>query len=65
MDNAQRGTVALRVTDALGRTIQSETLVKSAASLAHTVDLSRLAPGVYNLHLALPDGTVVTRLLKQ
>ena len=65
VDNAQRGPVALRVTDALGRTIQSETLVKSAAALAHTVDLSRLAPGVYNLHLALPDGTVVTRLLKQ
>ena len=65
VDNAQRGTVALRVTDALGRTIQSETLNKTAAALAHTVDLSRLAPGVYNLHLALPDGTVVTRLLKQ
>ena len=65
VDNAQRGALALRVTDALGRTVRSEQLTKSTAALQHAVDLSNLAPGVYNLHLALPDGTVVTRLLKQ
>ncbi len=65
VDNAQRGALALRVTDALGRTVRSEQLTKSAAALQYAVDLSNLAPGVYNLHLALPDGTVVTRLLKQ
>lgn len=65
IDNTQHGAVALRVTDALGRTVAAEQLTKGSATLQHTLDLSRLAPGVYNLHLALPNGTVVQKLLKQ
>jgi hypothetical protein len=65
VDNDQRGALALRVTDALGRTVASEQLTKGAAALSHSLDLSKLAPGVYQLHVALPNGTVVQRLLKQ
>jgi subtilisin-like proprotein convertase family protein len=65
VDNAQRGAVALRVTDALGRTVAAQQLSKGTAALSHPLDLSKLAPGVYQLHVALPDGTVVQRLLKQ
>ena len=65
IDNAQRGAVALSVTDALGRTVASAQLTKGSAALQHSLDLSKLAPGVYQLHIALPDGLVVQRLLKQ
>jgi subtilisin-like proprotein convertase family protein len=65
VDNAQRGAVALRVTDALGRTVAARQLSKGTAALSHPLDLGKLAPGVYQLHVALPDGTVVQRLLKQ
>ncbi|GGF20835.1 reprolysin-like metallopeptidase [Hymenobacter cavernae] len=65
LDNAQRGKIELRVTDALGRTVLQEKLTKSAASLLHPFDLGQLANGVYHLHLALPEGTTVLRLLKQ
>ncbi|WP_324671946.1 reprolysin-like metallopeptidase [Hymenobacter sp. GOD-10R] len=65
INNAQRGAVQLHVTDALGRTMLSQKLTKNGAALQHTIDLSQLANGVYQLHLALPDGSTVTRLLKQ
>jgi hypothetical protein len=65
IDNAQQGKVMLRVTDALGRTVAQEVLTKGAAHLQHQLDLSRLANGLYHLHLGLPTGTTVTRLLKQ
>jgi subtilisin-like proprotein convertase family protein len=65
VDNPQHGVVALHVTDALGRTVASEKLSKTSAALRHTLDLSKVAPGVYQLHIALPNGTVVQRLLKQ
>jgi subtilisin-like proprotein convertase family protein len=65
IDNAQHGAVALSVTDALGRTVAQASLTKGAAILQHSLDLSKLAPGVYQLHIALPNGTVVQRLLKQ
>lgn len=65
VDNAQRGAITLRVTDALGRTITSKTLTKGATPLQHTLDLSNLSTGVYNLHFDMPDGSTVTRLLKQ
>ncbi|UOQ76118.1 T9SS type A sorting domain-containing protein [Hymenobacter sp. 5516J-16] len=29
------------------------------------LDVSLLAPGVYTLHLDMPDGSAVVRLLKQ
>ena len=65
LDNAQRGKLELRVTDALGRTVLQETLTKSAASLLYQFDLGQLGNGVYHLHLGLPEGTTVLRLLKQ
>lgn len=65
INNAQRGAVQLHVTDALGRTMLTQKLTKNGAALQHTVDLSQLVNGVYQLHLALPDGSTVTRLLKQ
>jgi len=64
IDNSQRGAVALRVTDALGRTVAQEQLSKNATTLNHSLDLSKLATGVYQLHLTMPQGTVVQRLLK-
>ncbi|QJX47511.1 T9SS type A sorting domain-containing protein [Hymenobacter taeanensis] len=65
IDNAQRGPVTLRVTDALGRTVSAQTLTKGAASLRQVLDLSNLSNGVYSLHLDLPNGSTVVRLLKQ
>ncbi|MBX0292177.1 T9SS type A sorting domain-containing protein [Hymenobacter sp. HSC-4F20] len=65
VDNSQRGPVTLRVVDALGRSIATQTLTKSGAVFQHPLDLRTLAPGVYNLHLDMPDGSAVVRLLKQ
>ncbi|GAA4015612.1 zinc-dependent metalloprotease family protein [Hymenobacter fastidiosus] len=65
IDNGRRGNITLRVTDALGRTVAAETLVKGTTALQHQLDLSKLSPGMYQLHLDLPNGTAVTRLLKQ
>ncbi|WP_324671950.1 reprolysin-like metallopeptidase [Hymenobacter sp. GOD-10R] len=63
--NAQNGPIELRVTDALGRVVHQQTLTKSAFSLLYPLDLRPLANGVYHLHLALPAGPTVLRLLKQ
>ncbi|WP_157541527.1 reprolysin-like metallopeptidase [Hymenobacter aerophilus] len=63
--NDQRGPVTLRVTDAVGRLVQTRTLTKGAAELQTSLDLSPLSPGIYQLHLDLPKGTSVVRLLKQ
>ncbi|GAA3951034.1 zinc-dependent metalloprotease family protein [Hymenobacter algoricola] len=65
VDNGQRGNITLRVTDVLGRTVATETMVKGAAALQQQLDLSKLSSGVYQLHLDLPNGTAVTRLIKQ
>ena len=65
VSNGQHGAVALRVTDALGRTVRTAQLSKPGPTLTHALDLSALAPGVYQLHVALPNGTVVERLMKQ
>ncbi|MBD2715770.1 T9SS type A sorting domain-containing protein [Microvirga sp. STR05] len=65
VDNAQRGTVTLRVTDALGRTVSRTALSKAGAPLQHALDLSKLSSGVYQLHLDMPEGTAVVKLLKQ
>ncbi|MCB2408544.1 reprolysin-like metallopeptidase [Hymenobacter lucidus] len=64
VDNAQRGAITLRVTDAMGRTVATETLTKGAALLQHELDLSKLSTGVYQLHIDMPEGTAVQRLLK-
>ncbi|MCA8832562.1 reprolysin-like metallopeptidase [Hymenobacter pini] len=65
IDNAVRGTIMLRVTDALGRQVQTRQLTKGAAALQLPLDLSQLSPGVYNLHFDMPSGSTVVRLLKQ
>ncbi|MCC2547960.1 M12 family metallo-peptidase [Hymenobacter sp. BT175] len=65
VDNSQRGAITLRVTDALGRTVATETLNKTASPLQHRLDLSKLSKGVYQLHIDMPSGSAVTRLLKQ
>jgi len=65
VDNAQRGTITLRVTDALGRTVEQVALNKAGTPLQHALDLSKLSTGLYQLHLDMPDGTAVVKLLKQ
>jgi subtilisin-like proprotein convertase family protein len=65
IDNAQRGAITLRVTDALGRTVERAVLNKTNAPLQHSLDLSKLSTGVYQLHLDMPDGTAVVKLMKQ
>jgi subtilisin-like proprotein convertase family protein len=65
VDNGQRGSITLRVTDALGRTVSSNTLSKGSAPLQHVLDLSKLNSGLYQLHLDMPEGTAVMKLLKQ
>ncbi|GAB3287956.1 zinc-dependent metalloprotease family protein [Hymenobacter tenuis] len=63
--NAQRGPVALRVTDALGRQVAAQTLTKGTATLQYSLDLRHLSTGLYHLHLDLPEGAAVVQLLKQ
>ncbi|RSK35995.1 reprolysin-like metallopeptidase [Hymenobacter metallilatus] len=65
IDNAQRGSITLRVTDALGRQVQAQTLTKGAAALQLPLDLSALSTGVYTLHFDMPNGSTVVRLLKE
>ncbi|TGE25663.1 T9SS type A sorting domain-containing protein [Hymenobacter aquaticus] len=65
VDNAQRGTMTLRVTDAMGRTVAAHTLTKGAALLQYDLDLSKLSTGIYQLHIDMPEGTSVQRLMKQ
>ena len=64
VDNGQAGAIPLRVTDALGRTVVTRTLTKTAALLAYSLDLTNLASGAYWLQLTLPTGPVVVRLLR-
>jgi subtilisin-like proprotein convertase family protein len=65
VDNAQRGAFTLRVTDAVGRTVEQVTLNKNGAPLHHSLNLSKLSNGLYQLHLDMPEGTAVVKLLKQ
>jgi subtilisin-like proprotein convertase family protein len=65
VDNAQRGAFTLRVTDALGRTVEQVTLNKNGAPLHHSLNLSKLSNGLYHLHLDMPEGTAVVKLLKE
>ncbi|UOG75886.1 M12 family metallo-peptidase [Hymenobacter tibetensis] len=65
VDNAQRGKITLRVTDALGRTVEQVALNKSGAPLQHSLDLTKLSTGLYQLHLDMPEGTAVVKIMKQ
>ncbi len=63
--NAQRGPVALRLTDGLGRTVLVAQAVKNADNWQYPLDLGALAAGVYQLRVALPAGPVVLKVVKQ
>ncbi|QIL77211.1 reprolysin-like metallopeptidase [Hymenobacter sp. HDW8] len=63
--NQQSGPIRVLVTDAIGRIIRQETVAKSIALLQYHLDLRSLSRGVYYLRLTMPQGTSVTRLLKE
>jgi subtilisin-like proprotein convertase family protein len=65
VDNAQRGTLQVRVTDAVGRVVLTQEITKGNGLLHHTLDLGKLSRGVYQLHLELPGGgSAVEKLMK-
>ncbi len=64
--NDQRGPVALRLTDALGRTVLAARAVKTADAWQYPLDLGPLAAGVYYLRVTLPAGPpVVLKVVRQ
>ncbi|KUG09507.1 reprolysin-like metallopeptidase [Solirubrum puertoriconensis] len=63
VDNSLRGTMQVRVTDAVGRTVLAEQLTKGAGQLRHTLDLGKLSQGVYHLQVELPGGGTATQKL--
>ncbi|OON67363.1 hypothetical protein B0919_18010 [Hymenobacter sp. CRA2] len=65
VDNGVRGTLQVRVTDAVGRVVMTKQLNKGAGLLHDGLDLSKLSRGMYQLHLELPGGGVsVEKLMK-
>ena len=63
--NDQRGTVQLRVHDALGRLVRELSVPKTEKVLLYSLDLSRESRGLYLLQLTEPDGAISrVRLLK-
>ncbi len=63
--NAQRGPVALRLLDVLGRTVLAAQATKNTDNWQYSLDLGPLAAGVYYLRVALPTGPVVLKVVKQ
>lgn len=63
--NSQRGAVALRLLDMLGRTVWAAHATKNADDWRYPLDLGALAAGVYSLRVALPAGPVVLKVVKQ
>ncbi|MDO7851201.1 hypothetical protein [Hymenobacter convexus] len=55
-------TATLTLTDALGRTLRTETLPLPAAGLRHELALNGLAPGFYVLHVRAGDATATRQL---
>ena len=53
----------LLLLDALGRPVRRQHLLAPAGPLRETLDVQSLAPGVYVLRLALPDGTTSSRVV--
>ena len=63
--NEQRGTVQLRVHDALGRLVRELSVPKTTDALLYSLDMSTESPGLYLLQLTAPDGSVSkVRLLR-
>ncbi|MDU0370409.1 reprolysin-like metallopeptidase [Hymenobacter endophyticus] len=65
IENEQRGRIGLRVTDALGRQVLTRSLTKTDTILQVPLDLAALSTGLYHLHLDMPNGSTVVRLLKE
>ena len=65
VDTAQRGSLQLHVTDAVGRQVYSRTLIKTTEQLRFPLDLSSLRAGIYTLHLTTPAGPAIIRLVKE
>ncbi|WP_188548390.1 reprolysin-like metallopeptidase [Hymenobacter qilianensis] len=65
LNNDQRGPVMMLVTDAIGRTIRSETLLKMADQLSYRLDLSTVSRGIYHLRLTSAQGTSMRRLVRK
>ncbi len=57
------GTVRVALLDALGRTVRQLRVAAAAGPLRHTLSVIGLAPGVYVLRLALPDGSASSQRL--
>ncbi len=57
------GPVSLLLLDALGRPVRRQHLLAPAGPLRETLAVQGLAPGVYVLQVALPDGTVSKRVV--
>ncbi|MBC6607121.1 proprotein convertase P-domain-containing protein [Hymenobacter sp. BT188] len=65
LNNNQRGPVTMLITDAIGRTIRSETLPKMADHLSYRLDLSTVSRGIYHLRLTSAQGTSIRRLVRK
>jgi hypothetical protein len=65
LNSQQAGSVAVLVTDALGRSIHSASLVKNTNQLRYSLDLSHVSRGIYHLRLTTSYGIRVVRLLKE
>ena len=59
-----RSTTQLAVIDALGRVVRAETLPATAGTVTHSLDLSKVASGVYMLRLTNADGVETRRLVR-
>ena len=65
IDTAQRGSMHLRVIDAVGRQVYTRTFTKNAEQLQFPLDLSALGSGIYTLHLTTSAGPAIIRLVKE
>ncbi|RYY10798.1 MAG: T9SS type A sorting domain-containing protein [Cytophagaceae bacterium] len=60
-----RSVTQLAVIDALGRVVSAETLPATTGVVTHSLDLSRMASGVYILRLTNADGVETRRLTRE
>ncbi|UYZ61410.1 reprolysin-like metallopeptidase [Hymenobacter weizhouensis] len=65
LDNDREGTVTLRVLDAVGRIISTQTLTKTTVTAQLPLDLRRLGAGLYLLHLTAAGESEVVRVVKE
>ncbi|MBT9394000.1 proprotein convertase P-domain-containing protein [Hymenobacter sp. NST-14] len=65
IDTPQRGSMQLRVLDAVGRVVYARTLLKTVGQLQLPLDLRALRSGIYTLHLTTNTGPAIVRLVKE